>query len=70
MGTIEAIYEGGVFRPVNPIVLPEKSRVQLQIVDALPAVNDDGMDAIYEIMERRFNSGYTDTAERHNEHQP
>jgi predicted DNA-binding antitoxin AbrB/MazE fold protein len=70
MGTIEAIYEGGVFRPVNPIVLPEKSRVQLQIVEELPAMSDESMDAIYEIMERRFNSGFTDTAERHNEHQP
>ena len=72
METIEAIYEHGVFRPVQPVVLPESSRVQLRIVND-PAINldDNGdMDAIYEILDQRFNSGHKDTAERHNEHQP
>lgn len=70
MGSIEAIYEGGVFRPVNPVVLPENSRVQLQIVEELPPMTDEGMDAIYEIMERRYDTGISDLAARHNEHQP
>jgi predicted DNA-binding antitoxin AbrB/MazE fold protein len=70
MGTIEAIFEDGVFRPVVPVALPDKSRVQLQIVNGGLPDSDDGMDEIYEILDRRFNSGHTDTAARHNEHQP
>ena len=70
METIEAIFEGGVFRPVNPVVLPEKSRVQLHIVSEPPAANDDDMEAIYEILDRRHSTGISDLAAHHNEHQP
>ena len=70
MGTIDAIYEGGVFRPLDPVVLPEKSRVQLRIVNGEPVKEGVDMAPIYEILDRRYSSGYTDTAERHNEHQP
>lgn len=36
MTTIKAIYEGGVFRPVGPVALPEKQQVRLTVhpVDA------------------------------------
>lgn len=73
METIEAIYEHGVFRPVEPVQLAEKSRVHLQIINGEASEiveKGDGLDAIYEIMDRRYSSGYTDTAARHNEHQP
>jgi hypothetical protein len=41
------------------------------VQDKSPTIESrDGMDAIYEILSRRFNSGHHDTAERHNEHQP
>jgi predicted DNA-binding antitoxin AbrB/MazE fold protein len=75
MGTIEAIFEDGVFRPVVPVVLPEKSRVQLQIVNGetsqeLDSIDNDDVEEIYQILDRRFSSGHTDTAARHNEHQP
>jgi predicted DNA-binding antitoxin AbrB/MazE fold protein len=75
MGTIEAIYEGGVFRPTEPVVLPEKCRVRFEprVVNGEPAMEvrqDDDMDAIYEILDRRHSTGITDLAARHNEHQP
>jgi predicted DNA-binding antitoxin AbrB/MazE fold protein len=72
MGTIEAIYEGGVFRPTVPVALPDNSRVQLQILDQAPAreIKDDDMQAIYEILDRRHETGISDLAARHNEHQP
>jgi predicted DNA-binding antitoxin AbrB/MazE fold protein len=70
MGTIEAIFEGGVFRPIEPVVLPDHSRVRLQIVNGAPAEEDDDMEEIYQVLDRRFSSGHTDTAARHNEHQP
>lgn len=69
MGTIEAVFEGGVFRPIVPVELPDKMRVHLQIVNG-ESPTDDDMDEIYKILDRRFSSGHADTAERHNEHQP
>jgi hypothetical protein len=36
---------------------------------ARPAVSP-GLGEIYAILGERYSSGYTDTAERHNEHQP
>jgi predicted DNA-binding antitoxin AbrB/MazE fold protein len=70
MGTIEAIYEGGVFRPIKPVVLPEKSRVQLRIVNGTSSEQSNDMAAIYEILDRRHSTGISDLAARHNEHQP
>ncbi len=32
MSTIHAVYENGVFRPKEPVDLPESSQVQLEIV--------------------------------------
>jgi predicted DNA-binding antitoxin AbrB/MazE fold protein len=31
MATIEAIYENGVFKPVEPVALPEQQRVQIDV---------------------------------------
>jgi predicted DNA-binding antitoxin AbrB/MazE fold protein len=73
MDTIHAIFENGVFRPVVPVQLPEHSAVHLKIVDTTEIASmqsDDDLDAIYEVLDRRYNSGFTDTAARHNEHQP
>ncbi|HEY1378243.1 MAG TPA: antitoxin family protein [Gemmataceae bacterium] len=36
--TVEAVYQGGVFKPVGPVDLPENQRVQLR-VEALPAAD-------------------------------
>jgi predicted DNA-binding antitoxin AbrB/MazE fold protein len=71
MGTIEAIFDGGVFRPTQPVVLPDKCRVRFEphVVDGMP-VEDDDMEAIYEILDRRYKTGIKDLAARHNEHQP
>ncbi len=76
METIQGIYENGVVRPLEPLVLPESTPVSILVPSApaqgkIPAIESrEGMDAIYEILSRRFNSGHHDTAERHNEHQP
>jgi predicted DNA-binding antitoxin AbrB/MazE fold protein len=73
MATIEAIYEHGVFRPLRPVTLPENSRVHLQIVNGSPAEaaeQNDDMEAIYPILDRRHTTGISDLAARHNEHQP
>jgi predicted DNA-binding antitoxin AbrB/MazE fold protein len=36
---IEAVYDHGVFRPVQPLVLPEGARVQVQINPGANASN-------------------------------
>ena len=75
--TIRAVYENGVFRPMEPVKLPEGTVVDLQVtgegVDVrslVPPGTDEGLIRVYEILGRRFSSGHHDTAERHNEHQP
>jgi predicted DNA-binding antitoxin AbrB/MazE fold protein len=69
MKSIRAVYENGIFRPLEPVDLPDRTTVTI----APQKIEDDqkqGMDAIYEILSRRYQSGHHDTAERHNEHQP
>ena len=71
MKTIHAIYEEGVFRPLEKVELPERTEVEFEPkVVGLDAPKPGSMDAIYEIMSRRFKTGEHDIAERHNEHQP
>lgn len=76
MDTFEGIYENGVVRPLEPLALPESTPVSILVPSApaqgqIPAIESrDGMEAIYEILNRRHNSGIRDLAERHNEHQP
>jgi predicted DNA-binding antitoxin AbrB/MazE fold protein len=67
MNTIRAIYENGVFRPLDPVDLPEGSEVLLS-VKVLEPPSPAVLDALYEILSRRHRSGNHDTAERHNEH--
>ena len=74
MATVTAIFEGGVFRPLGPVQLPENTRVEfepkVQAAEPSPVALPDGQAQIYEVLSRRYRSGHTDTAERHNEHQP
>jgi predicted DNA-binding antitoxin AbrB/MazE fold protein len=66
--TIRAIYENGVFKPTEPVSLPEMAEVQ--VVLPVQTSDDSRLDAIYRIMGETYASGETDVAERHNEHQP
>jgi predicted DNA-binding antitoxin AbrB/MazE fold protein len=74
--TIHAVYANGVFRPVEPVDLPDQTPVEFEVrvlSEAHPtgqAPMSEGLAKIYEILGRRYSSGCTDTAARHNEHQP
>ena len=68
MGVIHAVYENGVFRPTEPVDLPESSRVELRLIT--PEGEEKQLDAIYTLLEARFESGEADVAARHDEHQP
>ncbi len=80
MKTILAIYENGVFRPTEPVDLPEGCEVtvepkldgpdQPRPSDPRFAHLSPGQARIYAILSERYDSGQTDLAERHNEHQP
>ncbi len=50
----------------------QEVEVQVKVVEppkASPTISP-GLAEIYAILGERYSSGYTDTAERHNEHQP
>jgi predicted DNA-binding antitoxin AbrB/MazE fold protein len=70
MKTVRAIYEDGVFRPTEPLELPEHSLVEFEPRPLESSEGDPNLDAIYEILSRRYNSGRNDLAARHDEHQP
>ena len=63
MKTIRAVYENGVFRPTEPLELPEHSLVEFEPRPLEPSEADPNLDAIYEILSRRYNSGRNDLAE-------
>lgn len=70
MKTVRAIYENGVFRPTEPPELPENSVVEFEPRPLEEPEADQNLDAIYEILSRRYSSGHHDLAARHDEHQP
>ncbi len=75
MKTIHAVFESGVFRPTEPVALPDGTEVDVVartngLDPNSPVPMSDGLSEIYAILGERYESGHTDTAERHNEHQP
>jgi hypothetical protein len=85
MESFQGIYEDGIVRFPSPIALPEHTKVVVTAETASPnAGKSEGGGAgeaqpsgigsnsekLYALLSERFNSGFTDTAARHNEHQP
>lgn len=69
--TIHAIYESGVFRPLERVELPDRTEVEFEPHLVAPSAgNAAGLDAVYAILGERYESGESDIAARHNEHQP
>jgi predicted DNA-binding antitoxin AbrB/MazE fold protein len=73
--TVKAIYNHGVFRPVQPVDLPEDAEVQVVLPSEAPpdtavAAREQARVDIFEILSHRYPTGQTDTAARHDEHQP
>jgi predicted DNA-binding antitoxin AbrB/MazE fold protein len=71
--TIHAIYQNGVFVPKEKVDLPDKTPV---VFDPKPELPFDenmafaAMKGILETLDKRVDSGDTNVAEHHNEHQP
>ena len=74
--SLHAVFENGVFRPVERVDLPERSQVLIEVHPApQPAESgaiapDGGWDAVYAILSRSYPTGEPDLAARHDEHQP
>jgi predicted DNA-binding antitoxin AbrB/MazE fold protein len=64
------VYENGVFRPTEPVDLPESSEVEVELRIVTPSAGEKQLDAIYKLLEAGFESGNVDGAARHDEHQP
>ena len=71
MKTIHAVYESGVFRPLETVELPDRTEVEFEPRPAAPQEDRNApLDGIYAILGERYQSGEHDVAVRHNEHQP
>jgi predicted DNA-binding antitoxin AbrB/MazE fold protein len=71
MKTIRAVYEKGVFRPLEKVELPERTEVEFEPRPIQTAKEQNGsLDAIYAVLAERYTSDEQDVAARHNEHQP
>jgi predicted DNA-binding antitoxin AbrB/MazE fold protein len=80
MKTIHAVFENGVFRPTEPVDLPEGSEVTVELcakAERQPQSTDPefahleaGLRRIYALLSHSYDGGSPDAAARHNEHQP
>lgn len=66
--TLRAVYENGVFRPIDPVHLKEHTNVEVRVPDQAEGVSNQA--AILSVLRRNFPSGQSDVAQRHDEHQP
>ena len=67
-----AVFRNGHFDPLEPVSLPEGTEVVFELPPTKneQTTQDPLQDEIFEILSHRYASGHTDTAARHNEHQP
>jgi predicted DNA-binding antitoxin AbrB/MazE fold protein len=73
--TVHAIYENGIFRPVEPVDLPDHTAVELQLrvlreEEPGQTPMPEGLARVYAILGERYDSGHTDTAAFRGEPQP
>ena len=71
MKTIHAVFEKGVFRPLEALDLAEQTEVEFEPkIIGEPKPKAGSMQGIIEVMSHRYETGEPDIAARHNEHQP
>ena len=70
MKAIHAIYEGGVFRPLETVDLPETTEVVFAPEPVSRPATPLARARVVAALARRFDSGERDVAARHDEHQP
>lgn len=69
MTMIPAIYENGVFRPTGPVDLPEGAAVRV-VPEEVRTAQDEARRRVFTALAESFETGDSEAAARHNEHQP
>jgi predicted DNA-binding antitoxin AbrB/MazE fold protein len=65
MKTIHAIYDNGVFRPLEPVALADQCEVELEPkVVQPPKAQREAMKQVFRILSRSFPTGQPDLAAR------
>ena len=59
MANIRAVYENGVFRPLDPVALPEGTEVELRVLRIVKEHAAGNIDDIYDVLDRRHDTGHT-----------
>ncbi|MDB6021977.1 MAG: hypothetical protein JWQ04_1834 [Pedosphaera sp.] len=68
MKTIHAVYEHGVFRPLETVELAERTEVEFEPRPVQSQSKmDENLEGIYTILSERYQSGERDVAERHDD---
>ena len=67
---IRAVYEYGVFRPKQPVELPEHCEVEFKPRVLGQEGQQQGLDGVFAVLSERYPSGESDVSARHDEHQP
>jgi predicted DNA-binding antitoxin AbrB/MazE fold protein len=70
MRKVRAVYEKGVFRPLEAVSLPENCEVEFEPQVVTSHSEGKPFDGVYTVLAERYESGETDVAARHDEHQP
>ena len=70
MKAIHAIYERGVFRPLEAVDLPETTEVVFEPQPVGQPGSPAARARVVAALARRFDSGESDVAARHDQHQP
>ena len=70
MKAIHAIYERGVFRPLEAVDLPETTEVVFEPQQVRQLATPLARARVVAVLAQRFDSGESDVAARHDEHQP
>ena len=70
MSNIHAVYENGIFRPVEQVNLPDPCEVEFEPRLVQTCSKTPGYDDVYAVLSERYASGEHDVAARHDEHQP
>jgi len=70
MKAVHAIYENGVFRPLVDVDLPDQMEVEFVPHPVCRETNSNSQDIVYGILSQSFDSGESDLASQHDEHQP
>jgi predicted DNA-binding antitoxin AbrB/MazE fold protein len=67
MKTIHAVFENGIFRPTEPVDLPEGIEVTVQLLDSTdPSPVSPHLKRIYELLSESFDTNDPGLSERHN----